>query len=73
MVIDVPAQFAKLCPCEMRDLMPEQMLDIINRDLSRCRLASARGHWTYDFNRHIALAELGDAIAAELAKRRAAA
>ena len=77
MIIDIPGQFRKLSPSYSRciDLTPEQMLDIVEGHLEGCRHASQTGHWSYDLVRHLALAELRDAMIAKQggqAERRAA-
>jgi hypothetical protein len=71
-ILDIPTQFAKLCPYRPACLGAAQMLDAVDAGLAACKQASASGHWTYDFNRHVALAELRRALVDEILARRAA-
>lgn len=72
MVIDIPAQFAKLCPYADAGLTLAQQLTVVDWHLSACRSAGARGHWSYDCNRHLALHELRTAMVDNILARRAA-
>ena len=66
--IAIRAQFGKLCPSYARniDMTNEQMLTLVEAYLATERSLSENGHWAYDLNRHLALAELRDALKAEL-------
>lgn len=44
----------------------------IERAIERERMKAARGHWSYDLDRHIALAEARNAMRGEMRPRRAA-
>lgn len=71
-MIDIPNQFAKLCPFQPSGRTPAEMLDAVDAGLAACKQASASRHWTYDLNRHVALAELRRALVDQILARRAA-
>jgi hypothetical protein len=62
--IDILGQFHKLCPSYSRclDLTPAQIRKIVAHSLVGERRRGKTRHWSYDINRHQALAELYDAI-----------
>ena len=65
--IDTQAQFAKLMPRWLEsDFDKLEQLGLVRGAIQQMQTLSARGHWTYDLNRHQALIELRDALEREV-------
>jgi hypothetical protein len=75
MVIDALSYYRKLLPSYERsiDTTREEALAVVECGLAGCRKLSKSGSWRYDINFHLALAELRDALIAEIAQAKVAA
>ena len=75
MIIDALSYYRHLLPSYSRsiDTTREEALAMVEGYLAGCRKLSETRSWRYDINFHLSLAELRDALKAEIAQQQVAA